>query len=161
MARGAAQILEGAARDHEQEQVEDAEEGELERDRSRARFRIRACRQAHCSMSKMNVTVPRETSSPGASREVSMRRPLTLTPLVEPRSTICQSPDVFAAQLGVAARDVLVVDDAVALARATERGGRAVEDVAAILERDDRLRLGQRRGRAVAPRGSFSFAGAE
>ena len=87
----AAQVLERAAGDHEQEQVEDAEEGELER--------YRRGISVHRSGSLLDVEderdVPRETSSPGARREVSMRRPLTLTPLVEPRSTICQSPELL------------------------------------------------------------------
>src|SRR5262249_61325345 len=47
---------------------------------------------SHCSMSNVNLVVPSVTSSPGASRERSILRSFTLTPLVEPRSTICQSP---------------------------------------------------------------------
>ena len=104
-----------------------------------------------CSMSKVKRVVPSATSSPGDRREESTWRPLTLTPLVEPRSTICQSPVAPAPQLGVAAGDVRVVEHAVALLRAAERRDRPVEDVAAVVERDDRPRLGQvRRRRALA-----------
>ena len=37
--------------------------------------------------------MPIVTWSPGLSRVEATRRPLTLTPLVEPRSTIVQSPE--------------------------------------------------------------------
>jgi hypothetical protein len=43
-------------------------------------------------MSKVKVVVPTVTWSPGLSRVEGTRRPLTLIPLVEPRSAICQSP---------------------------------------------------------------------
>ena len=54
------------------------------------------------------------------------------------------------AQLRVAERDVRVVEHAVALARAPETGNRAVEDVAPVVERDDRLGLGQVGGGGAA-----------
>ena len=44
-------------------------------------------------MSKRKVVVPTVTWSPGESLVEATRRPLTLIPLVEPRSAICQSPD--------------------------------------------------------------------
>ena len=86
-------------------------------------------------MSNMNVVVPTVTWSPGLSRVEATRRPLTLTPLVEPRSTIVQSPDVGAPQLGVAAGDVGVAQHALGVLGAADRRPRPVEHVAAVVER--------------------------
>src|SRR4029079_14337104 len=80
-----AQVPKRRTGDPEQEEVEHCEKAELERDGDRLEV-------VHCSISKAKQVVPRVTSSPGASRAESTRRPLTLIPLVEPRSTTCQSP---------------------------------------------------------------------
>src|SRR5690606_3616576 len=105
---GAAQVLEGAARDHQHEQVEHGEEAELERYRYRVVIHLLAHLnqtsggvrrgppgpgRAYCSTSNMKVVVPTVTWSPGCRWVEETRRPLTLTPLVEPRSTIDHSPD--------------------------------------------------------------------
>src|SRR4029453_1324701 len=81
----APQVLQGTPRHPEQEQEQHGKKTELERYRKRLQI-------VHCSMSKAKTLVPRVISSPGDSRALATRRPLTLTPLVELRSTICQSP---------------------------------------------------------------------
>src|SRR4051812_16369787 len=74
----AAQVLQRAARDPQQEQVEHREEAELERDGDGFQ---------HHSTSKVASTVPNTSRSPERSGSVPLtRRPLTWTPFVEPRS---------------------------------------------------------------------------
>ena len=117
--RRAAQVLQRAARDPQQEQVEHGQEAELQGDRDRLDDH-----GGHQSTSKRASTVPTSTRSPelrpcGSLARTS--RPLTRTPLVEPRSVIVQ-PVAQRAQLGVPARDVGVGQDDVALAAAPDGG---------------------------------------
>src|SRR5262249_7971479 len=83
---GAAQVTQRASRHPDQEEEEHGEKAELER------YRQRLERGLHCPMSNAKTLVPRVISSPGERRALATRRPFTLTPLVELRSTICQSP---------------------------------------------------------------------
>src|SRR5918999_4095291 len=87
----ATQVLERRPRHPEQEQVQDGEEAELERHGDRVEC------HAPYSSSKVTRAVPSSITSPGRSdcgRAGSTRRPLTFTPLVEPRSrTIHEPPD--------------------------------------------------------------------
>ena len=87
-------------------------------------------------MSNLKVVVPRVTWSPDLSRVEPTRRPLTLTPLVEPRSAIVHSPAARAAQLGVVAGDVGVAQDAVGVARAADGRALGVEHVTTVVDGD-------------------------
>src|SRR5665811_237772 len=91
----APQVLQRAARDPEQEEVEDGEEAELESHRDRVVVHVGTLvtGDRHRSTSKLKVVVPIVTESPAPSRVEPTRRPLTLIPLVEPRSAIVHSPD--------------------------------------------------------------------
>ena len=87
--RGAAQVLERRARHPEQEQVEHGDEAELQGDGDGV--------EGHASLSSWKTIseVPRVIVSPSRSDCAPvMRRPLTLTPLVEPRSrTVHEAPE--------------------------------------------------------------------
>src|SRR5204863_6830842 len=81
----AAQVPERRPNDPEQEQVQHDQEGELESDGDRLEDGHRH------SSSKRSSVVPSSIRSPGSSGVgSSTRRPLSLVPLVEPRSTTAQ-----------------------------------------------------------------------
>ena len=107
-----------AARDPQQEQVEDGEEAELQRDGDRLEHQA-----VTYSTSKRDVDgAERRARSPDASGcgSLDARRPLTRTPLVEPRSVIVQ-PSPRGRISAWLARDVGVAEDDVALAAAADR----------------------------------------
>src|SRR5205823_3321225 len=76
------QVAQRAARDPEQEQVEHREEPELQGNGDGVLHNY--------SSSNPSVTSPSVISSPGDSTASRTRRPLTLMPFVEPRSTTVQ-----------------------------------------------------------------------
>src|SRR5229473_4119893 len=80
-----AEVTPGAAGDPQQEQVQDGEEAELERHRYGLERRHPA--------SKTTSVEPSSMRSPGCSaREPWISSPFTITPLVEPRSSIVHPP---------------------------------------------------------------------
>ena len=92
--------------------------------RTSGRRRPARRRRRHHSTSKRDVDGPELDAVAGAQRRAAAAataRPLTRTPLVEPRSAIVQ-PSPRGAHLGVPARDVGVAEHDVALAAAADRG---------------------------------------
>ena len=105
-------------------------------------------------MSKMNLVVPRVTSSPGESRDSIDAPVVDLDPVGRAEVDDLPVAGRSATKLGVLAGDVRVGEHAVALARAAEDRHRAVEHVAAIVHGDDRLGADQSAlGAAALPAG--------
>ena len=111
------------------------------------------------STSKTASTVPNTTRSPDFSGVGPLtRRPLTWTPLVEPRSETVHWPPDSGPQLGVAARHVRVAQDDVAFAAAPDHRAAGRDHEAPPLGLQDRAaraigaRLGQRLLRALGRR---------
>ena len=94
-------------------------------------------------MSKVNFVVPRVTWSPGREPRAVDEPVVDLDPVGRAPVNDLPVPGRATAKLRMLARDVRVCEHAVASVRATEHGHRPVEHVAAVVQGDDRLGLGQ------------------
>src|SRR3954471_3618842 len=87
-APAAAEVPQSRARHPQQEQVEDGDEAELQRDGDGVERHARSSSKTTSEVPSVIVSPPRSDCAPW------MRRPLTLTPLVEPRSrTVQEAPE--------------------------------------------------------------------
>ena len=100
--RARAQVLQRAADDPEQEEVQDGEEAELEGDGDRLERHARLL-QHEPDVGGARARAGRRTR---AARSRSILRPFTFTPFVDPRSQHLPAAAPVGQQLGVAARDV-------------------------------------------------------
>ena len=134
-AAAAPQVAQRAARDPQQEEVEDGEEAELQPDRDGLEQAVRG----HRSTSKRTSTVPTTMSSPGADRRRRADRTAVDLDAVR-RAQVGDRPAVAAGgpDLGVAARDVGVLQDDVALAAAADDGAAGPDRHALALGDDHR-----------------------